>query len=1118
MYLISSTVVQNRENTHFKSHLSARTNTDEGSNPSPSNSTTDYRSSSTPESQQYQGVFTFGVNPKFKNKKVLGSKEYYSLGWETKHGSIIDLLDWVSSGKAIMCGTLPNSRTSRRKNNVVSAQAIALDIDEGLSIEDCLKIPFVRDYAAAIYTSASHQKQKGDVAPCDRYRMIFLLPVAVVDIPLYEQSVKVVMEAVGHADKACKDASRMFFGYDNTEVILCDETKVLPANFLDEVGDRLKAEKAERARLLEERKRRVEKFGDQGTDLETIQLALDAISPDCPYEEWLAVGMALHSHDANLFYLWDDWSSCGSKYPKGGSRQLERQWTKFSSGGGTTLGSLFHIAQQHGFKFPKRERGSGRKGGDRLIDAAEYGLKAAGQYIEQLNQRAIDTAASFKQLFKATTEPVVNAPDLIRWQNGDPVPSREEWGDRKAPTFITPKGDTESHIALIGELFANGWGDVLDNSFMGSGKTHRAAMIELFDLFVKQVYIDKDHNNPSVLGIEETYANLWPRHSGLYKSKDGKLSRKKKQYDLIAVKGNCPSSELFILQSGKGLEFADGDSNPICRACPHKNYCGHSPHMFKAQRKAALGHSRIRADLQSLPLVSDDRFPYSSSLAIIEESTTQARECLIKTSGTKGDLLCNFSDIERSEPEIYEQIKPIKDAILDLMEAKQGRYGLTHDEIMAAMPTELDGDALEEISAWIEAVLTPEYELTEADGVTGAGKKFAHLQRQINREHARDARETNLRHLESLANCVLLPLIKVLQSGNGAIRIVGEEITITRLDERKRQAIQAFKGRLHLDATGNIEAIAAGFGIDVNSIVTIQEELPSFDNLTVYQTHMTGIKTRQRSEAAQARIEAYKDAIRELHPNARFLDFKGETDIDGYWFRDNRGSNKFKGSQYLASIGLPFPHIGAIEDEYRTFFGSLNGKDRYYQRLVQDEVTQQIGRPRVQHYLDQQFELDIVASFKDFDLSFLTERYGIKVFTRDAAEFCPAAGTTAERLKHGIFDIAKAVKAAGGKLTQQAIANAMGITQQNLSKHLKALWGNWFELKKLLQLYLLDTNRFSCKNSEQPDGTDPSIAAGTLIDCFISDGLAGIRAYLEVLPPNEARYNLGCLLSVSTLT
>ena len=94
---------------HIGGNLSL--NTYEGSNTSPLNSTISYRSNSTPESKHYQGLFTFGVNPNFKNKKVLGSKEYYSLGWETKHGSIQDLLDWVRSGKAIMCGTLHNSRT-----------------------------------------------------------------------------------------------------------------------------------------------------------------------------------------------------------------------------------------------------------------------------------------------------------------------------------------------------------------------------------------------------------------------------------------------------------------------------------------------------------------------------------------------------------------------------------------------------------------------------------------------------------------------------------------------------------------------------------------------------------------------------------------------------------------------------------------------------------------------------------------------------------------------------------------------------------------------------------------------------------------------------------------------
>jgi hypothetical protein len=362
-------------------------------------------------------------------------------------------------------------------------------------------------------------------------------------------------------------------------------------------------------------------------------------------------------------------------------------------------------------------------------------------------------------------------------------------------------------------------------------------------------------------------------------------------------------------------------------------------------------------------------------------------------------------------------------------------------------------------------------------------------------------------------------------------------LTLTEADTRKQEIIKAMSFRLFLDATGNKKAIAAGFGLAENSIIEIQQELPNLDNLTVYQTNMTGIKSNKRSDSkrkddselkdpksrkksktAKERIAAYKQAWREIDPNVEFLGFKGEDEIAGWWFNHNRGSNKFKGRLSLVSFGLPYPHIGAIKAEYRALFGTLDGFDDYYRRLVEDEVIQFVGRQRVQHYPDQKFVLDIVATYgENFDLSFLNERYGIKVIEREAVEFCLEAGTTQEQIKQRIFDIAKGITAAGEKLTQQAIATATGLSQQMIHKHLDALFGGWFEFQKVLQPYLKETYSDGCKNPESSPPIEPILAAATLIDLFSQGGWESLRAFLEDLPPPEARYWLGCLLRTAAI-
>lgn len=76
---------------------------------------------------------------------------------------------------------------------------------------------------------------------------------------------------------------------------------------------------------------------------------LNAIPPDCSYDEWLKVGMAL-KHEGASCSVWDDWSSHGHKYKPG---ECERKWKSFHRND-VTGGTLYHIACQYGY-VPERE-------------------------------------------------------------------------------------------------------------------------------------------------------------------------------------------------------------------------------------------------------------------------------------------------------------------------------------------------------------------------------------------------------------------------------------------------------------------------------------------------------------------------------------------------------------------------------------------------------------------------------------------------------------------------------------------------------------------------------------------------------------------------------------------
>jgi hypothetical protein len=74
----------------------------------------------------------------------------------------------------------------------------------------------------------------------------------------------------------------------------------------------------------------------------------DAPSGDVPYDDWLTVGMALHSESRGSdggFRKWDKWSKPGEGYD---ARNIRRKWEGFK-GHKLTIASLYQLAKRHGW-------------------------------------------------------------------------------------------------------------------------------------------------------------------------------------------------------------------------------------------------------------------------------------------------------------------------------------------------------------------------------------------------------------------------------------------------------------------------------------------------------------------------------------------------------------------------------------------------------------------------------------------------------------------------------------------------------------------------------------------------------------------------------------------------
>jgi len=85
----------------------------------------------------------------------------------------------------------------------------------------------------------------------------------------------------------------------------------------------------------------------------TTDWALDYLNALSPYraddyDDWLSVGMALHSIDDALLAEWDKWSSQSPKYKPG---VCEKKWKSFKNQG-VSIGSLAHMAKLDGWQSP----------------------------------------------------------------------------------------------------------------------------------------------------------------------------------------------------------------------------------------------------------------------------------------------------------------------------------------------------------------------------------------------------------------------------------------------------------------------------------------------------------------------------------------------------------------------------------------------------------------------------------------------------------------------------------------------------------------------------------------------------------------------------------------------
>lgn len=103
----------------------------------------------------------------------------------------------------------------RSKSNFISANLIALDFDEGFSLDEATGYLNATKYRAFIALSKSHglekiQKSGKILKACDRFRMVISTSATCINLSQYEENLK-HWQTILPADSSCHDGGRFFY-------------------------------------------------------------------------------------------------------------------------------------------------------------------------------------------------------------------------------------------------------------------------------------------------------------------------------------------------------------------------------------------------------------------------------------------------------------------------------------------------------------------------------------------------------------------------------------------------------------------------------------------------------------------------------------------------------------------------------------------------------------------------------------------------------------------------------------------------------------------------------------------------------------------------------------------
>lgn len=144
-------------------------------------------------------------------------------GFVAVEDTLEELAKSISDGWAFSYQFIDNTR---KKDNFLATDILAIDVDNGYSISEILKNPIVSAYCSLLYTTVNHTPDH------HRFRLIFILPRTITDPEELRAATRSLAKRL-NGDLSATDPARMFYG--NTEATFHFFDKEISNEFLDEL-------------------------------------------------------------------------------------------------------------------------------------------------------------------------------------------------------------------------------------------------------------------------------------------------------------------------------------------------------------------------------------------------------------------------------------------------------------------------------------------------------------------------------------------------------------------------------------------------------------------------------------------------------------------------------------------------------------------------------------------------------------------------------------------------------------------------------------------------------------------------------------------------------------------